>query len=696
MKKILSTFFIGFFTILTCNYNIGLTIYIPIVIILGFNNRYFPLLALVGALFATYFFSLSLTLPLMLFTIIYYLFKYFKLKMYNVIILLSSFLNYFIYKDLQITLILSLSTIVLYLLLSLLIKSKYLIISNSGFITITLIFSTLGASTVSYQNINLGYPVALCSIMFLSNERRYFFSLFSSFLIAYLNYKTNINILILPLTAVTYFLNKTLNSIIFCGLVISLMSTGKIDVNYAQVTFLIIGIIEIFNSFSSPQIKNKLVHENIYLNYLNNLNGQFLNYISFLQEYSKNNLTNREYLENIELASYELVNNTCRKCSNKKCFANKQLIFKTFKYMFEGRTLETRSNKIMSYCPNNPIISRFIKENKIKINPNNEKENLLSLQISEFAKSINNYIIESTKKTKINPDLITNLYNNLNNSFNVIVFEIQKNYQKDFYFLIGITNKITVTQENKIILIVEKNIKEKVSLIKTEQTKNTTFYKLIPKLNLEISTGYSSVAKNGYSINGDSHLIKQMSNGNQIVALSDGMGHGISAHKESKSLITIIDKITSSNFDVNASISQINALFKLEKHLSHYATLDLINIDLKNGSSMFYKFGATNTYIVRKDGNIEKYLNNNLPLGILDNIETYQINLFEGDLVIVLTDGIIEKINNLNFEKFICTLKNKHSQKIAHEIINYSQIKQNYQNSDDMSVVVLKVDKIAS
>ena len=54
--------------------------------------------------------------------------------------------------------------------------------------------------------------------------------------------------------------------------------------------------------------------------------------------------------------------------------------------------------------------------------------------------------------------------------------------------------------------------------------------------------------------------------------------------------------------------------------------------------------GGTTSYIVKKDGKIDKIVNRNLPFGTGDNIENYNYTLENGDLILMSSDGVFENI----------------------------------------------------
>ena len=101
--------------------------------------------------------------------------------------------------------------------------------------------------------------------------------------------------------------------------------------------------------------------------------------------------------------------------------------------------------------------------------------------------------------------------------------------------------------------------------------------------------------------------------------------------------------------------------------------------------------GGATSYIVKNNGKIEKVINRNLPFGTGDNIENYNYNLENGDLILMSSDGIFENIiEEQALEEFLLKIKEEAPQKIVYEILNYT-MKQKLKTKDDMTLIALKV-----
>ena len=101
--------------------------------------------------------------------------------------------------------------------------------------------------------------------------------------------------------------------------------------------------------------------------------------------------------------------------------------------------------------------------------------------------------------------------------------------------------------------------------------------------------------------------------------------------------------------------------------------------------------GASTSYIFKRNGNVEKIMNKNLPFGIDEEIDQSEYILDNGDLILMSSDGIFENVIDAeDFEDFIKNIKNYPPQRIVYEILNYTR-HTDLISQDDMSIIVLKI-----
>ncbi len=204
------------------------------------------------------------------------------------------------------------------------------------------------------------------------------------------------------------------------------------------------------------------------------------------------------------------------------------------------------------------------------------------------------------------------------------------------------------------------------------------------------------IRKAGNQVSGDSYTFMTLKKGQHMVALSDGMGTGEKAHIQSSATIDMLEKMMEAGFHRDIAIKTINSMLMLRSSEEIFASLDIALIDLHKGTADFIKTGSAPSFIKRHNGKIELVTSSTLPMGILTDIqiEGNIQNLEDGDLVITLSDGIIDSNKEEGEEWIIEYLKISSSlnpQEIADDILHTALKYANNTPADDMTVLVTKI-----
>ena len=141
------------------------------------------------------------------------------------------------------------------------------------------------------------------------------------------------------------------------------------------------------------------------------------------------------------------------------------------------------------------------------------------------------------------------------------------------------------------------------------------------------------------------------------------------------------------------SLQILNNFFKTRDLSDSYATLDLVDINLTDGVLNLYKLGSSTTYISRGDKIIPIY-NNNLPFGISELITKEEYRITDGDLIVLVSDGINDYIDEGVLIKYIESLKAEPPHKIVYEILQKIYYENNNSIKDDMSCIAIKIKKV--
>lgn len=214
-----------------------------------------------------------------------------------------------------------------------------------------------------------------------------------------------------------------------------------------------------------------------------------------------------------------------------------------------------------------------------------------------------------------------------------------------------------------------------------------------------LQTGIARAKKDGSIVSGDMISQIRLGDGKYLLAISDGMGSGPDARKNSKIAISMLERLLSSGFDKDTSINLINSAILTANKEEMYATLDIEIFDLYAGKIQFLKNGACPTYI-KKNRNVTILESNSLPAGIMEElkIDTYDKDLEDGNIMVICSDGIIESnkeyANRELWVKYLLEDMQTDSPERIADIILKEAIDNDFGiPKDDMSVIVAKVIK---
>ena len=418
---------------------------------------------------------------------------------------------------------------------------------------------------------------------------------------------------------------------------------------------------------------------------IDDINENVSKFLAFITNFSDSNF-NREYEESLSISIKILIENYCAKCRNKNiCYADKKMET----YIFLKKLLTTKQPDIQHTAIHNfncifyPDICAKAKSLSKEYNLY-EEHDLNDYKLEGVCLSIQNYFLSLFLKTT---PKIMNILN-----FKKILIEKNITFT-NFYHSILSEQKFQLKIQSKKTSALEEI---KFLAIKYFDSKTTSIqikddYVLIfPKKTYKVIYDSATLSYNNCQISGDNFLFKNINNSNFICALSDGMGSGYNAYKLSEQTLKMVDKITDCNVDFETSLEILNNFFKLRDAQDSYATLDFVDIDLSTGELNLYKMGSSTTFILR-DNCVVPIYNNNLPFGINELIIKEQYTLKDNDLVILVSDGVTDYIDEQLLIKYIETLKNEAPHKIVYEILQKIYYENNKQIKDDMSCVVLKL-----
>ncbi len=207
-----------------------------------------------------------------------------------------------------------------------------------------------------------------------------------------------------------------------------------------------------------------------------------------------------------------------------------------------------------------------------------------------------------------------------------------------------------------------------------------------------IEGGVASIGKTDES--GDNCAIRYLSDGKFAAALSDGMGTGHRASRDSSATVKLLGDFLEAGFDKTIAVRLVNSIMVMKSANEAFATLDMCVIDLYSGETEFVKNGAEPSYIKRQEGT-ETVRSASLPIGVMQDmeIESFARKVGVGDIIVMLSDGLQMKKGHEEWIKNMVdeAAPDMPSQELADRLIEMATALRGNEAEDDMTVVVLKV-----
>ncbi len=157
--------------------------------------------------------------------------------------------------------------------------------------------------------------------------------------------------------------------------------------------------------------------------------------------------------------------------------------------------------------------------------------------------------------------------------------------------------------------------------------------------------GVAKAVRDGEQLSGDNFSFQILDDGRCVMALSDGMGSGAAACKESEMVIDLIEKFMESGFRPDTALQMMNSAMVTHGENNLFSTVDLASLNLDSGAVQIYKIGAAATF-VRHGGQVEWIENHSMPVGVFMNQKPVcrEAQVEDGDFVVMVTDGVLEHL----------------------------------------------------
>ncbi len=241
-------------------------------------------------------------------------------------------------------------------------------------------------------------------------------------------------------------------------------------------------------------------------------------------------------------------------------------------------------------------------------------------------------------------------------------------------------------------------LKEKVQIVMREITseRGRLLLEEVPPYDIVIGSATVSISgqDNGEQpVSGDATIHETFPGGLCLFGLSDGMGHGENARRESQKTLELLSLCMAAGYTKEQAITAVNGMMLSATGGDRFATVDICLMDLWSGETQMEKLGACTSYLLRGD-HVKALAGAALPLGILEQVVPIhqRIRLHDGDYLILVSDGVQDAYpDGSALERAIVRNQYKDPQRMADALLRSALLAAGGVPKDDMTVLVVAI-----
>ena len=211
-----------------------------------------------------------------------------------------------------------------------------------------------------------------------------------------------------------------------------------------------------------------------------------------------------------------------------------------------------------------------------------------------------------------------------------------------------------------------------------------------------VLTGAAVAVKESENKSGDNHMVLESENGKIYMMISDGMGSGEKACRDSEDVLDLMEKLIEAGYGAEVAANLVNATLLAMGEAGNMSTLDICEIDRYNGLCAFTKIGAASSFI-KRDRMVEQITASTLPLGIQKKMDCAISKRFlkDGDYIFLLSDGIIDAMEEYgegeDLGEVISNMGQKNPKELAEVLLRYVLKKSKGRIRDDMTILTMGI-----
>ncbi len=193
--------------------------------------------------------------------------------------------------------------------------------------------------------------------------------------------------------------------------------------------------------------------------------------------------------------------------------------------------------------------------------------------------------------------------------------------------------------------------------------------------------------------NGDAVLMKMLPGSRLLIAISDGMGHGKGAYRESHGTLNMLSSCLEAGYSTEQAMKTVNGAMLSATDGEAFATVDMALIDLWTGEATLHKLGAEGSVLMQ--GQRFTWLSGAaLPLGIMENVLPSHecVLLAEQDKLVMMSDGIVDLFDGQqDLARTLMRYAMEEIQDMADGLLQTALDRSGGVAKDDMTVVCVEI-----
>ncbi|MBQ5320634.1 MAG: SpoIIE family protein phosphatase [Oscillospiraceae bacterium] len=180
--------------------------------------------------------------------------------------------------------------------------------------------------------------------------------------------------------------------------------------------------------------------------------------------------------------------------------------------------------------------------------------------------------------------------------------------------------------------------------------------------------------------------------GFHYMLLCDGMGSGKTAAREAEITALSLRELICGGLTFKAAVKTVSSMLLSQTDTESSCAVDIIRMDKYTSAVSIFKAGGAPT-LVRQNGRVSFIEASSMPIGILEDEDVFEakLTLSEGDVIMVLSDGVLE--NGTDWLQAVLSQKRLNKpQEIKEALLSYTQ-KNGITFTDDAAIGIIVIEK---